>query len=60
MTTDVPSPCIRNCTLNEEDLCVGCLRTLDEITNWQSATDEQRLQILENVAERRREKSTSS
>ena len=30
----VPSPCIRHCTLNDEDVCVGCGRTLADITGW--------------------------
>jgi predicted Fe-S protein YdhL (DUF1289 family) len=32
--TGVPSPCVRRCTLNEDDICVGCGRTLTEITQW--------------------------
>ncbi len=32
---DVPSPCISLCVLLEaEGLCVGCLRTVDEIAEW--------------------------
>ncbi|HAK52876.1 MAG TPA: DUF1289 domain-containing protein [Gammaproteobacteria bacterium] len=60
MITNVASPCIRICTLNKDDLCIGCLRTLDEISRWSSANSEQRLHILESIAERRREESDSS
>ncbi|RTL28609.1 MAG: DUF1289 domain-containing protein [Burkholderiales bacterium] len=28
------SPCVRLCTLNEADVCVGCGRTLADITGW--------------------------
>ncbi|MCU4674418.1 DUF1289 domain-containing protein [Catenovulum sp. 2E275] len=30
----VKSPCVRRCCLNEQDVCIGCGRTLDEITGW--------------------------
>ncbi len=30
----VPSPCVRLCTLNEADICLGCGRTLADITGW--------------------------
>ncbi|MDN3685302.1 DUF1289 domain-containing protein [Vibrio sinaloensis] len=26
-----PNPCVRNCCLNERDICLGCGRTLQEI-----------------------------
>jgi uncharacterized protein len=51
----IQSPCVRNCCLNEQDVCVGCYRTIDEITKWSRVDDVTKLQILTNVAERRRE-----
>lgn len=40
------SPCVRNCCLNNEDVCLGCGRTLVEITAWHTATDDEKRQIL--------------
>ena len=52
----VPSPCINICKMDSHTgLCQGCFRTLDEIAGWSSRTDEERLEILAAVAERRRE-----
>jgi predicted Fe-S protein YdhL (DUF1289 family) len=42
----IASPCVRNCCLDEQDVCLGCGRTLDEIVLWGDADDAQRLQIL--------------
>jgi predicted Fe-S protein YdhL (DUF1289 family) len=42
----VESPCVRNCCLDAEDVCMGCHRTLREICDWHKSTDLQRLQIL--------------
>lgn len=49
----VESPCVRNCCLNDADICVGCFRSLAEITRWSVVGDEAKMQILTQVAERR-------
>jgi len=46
------SPCIRNCTLNEKDVCIGCGRLVSEITSWQGYSDKQRQAVLKLSAER--------
>lgn len=28
------SPCVRNCCLDENDICLGCYRSLSETLNW--------------------------
>jgi predicted Fe-S protein YdhL (DUF1289 family) len=37
----------------ENRYCAGCLRTLDEVATWSTATEETRYEILRNVAARR-------
>lgn len=49
---DTESPCSKVCTLGEDDICLGCLRSLDEISAWGSADRRERLQILDNAAAR--------
>ena len=44
----IPSPCVRNCCLDNTDICMGCLRTLEEILAWGAADNIKRQQILEN------------
>ncbi len=50
----VPSPCIAVCTLDDDGICIGCLRSMDEIRDWMIMDREARLATLERVAERRR------
>lgn len=50
---DVASPCIRNCCLNHDDICVGCYRHLDEIVGWQSRNNDEKASILELCAKRK-------
>ncbi|MFT5717259.1 MAG: putative Fe-S protein YdhL (DUF1289 family) [Oleiphilaceae bacterium] len=40
------SPCIRNCCLNEQDICLGCFRSLDEIRQWNASTEALKAQVL--------------
>lgn len=40
------SPCVRNCCLNDDDMCLGCGRLLSEICGWYDATEVQREEIL--------------
>jgi len=51
--SEVASPCVRNCCLNEDDNCLGCFRSVDEIMEWHSATNERKLKILK-LAETRK------
>lgn len=43
------SPCINVCWLGEQGLCIGCLRTLDEITDWSIYTDEEKQAVLDRI-----------
>lgn len=50
---EIPSPCVRNCCLNDDDVCLGCFRSLAEICAWSQADDTARRQILQNIEQRR-------
>ena len=49
----VKSPCIEVCSLNREDVCIGCYRTADEIIEWFSAPNERKREILAAIDQRR-------
>ncbi len=42
----ISSPCVRNCCLDEKDICLGCGRSIEEIIRWGDADDKEKLQIL--------------
>lgn len=48
----VRSPCVSVCALDENDMCIGCHRTGDEILRWTSMTNDERRQVLQYVAQR--------
>ena len=44
--TAVPSPCVRVCCLDDDDICLGCYRALKEIVGWSAADDAEKTEIL--------------
>ncbi|MBA1237651.1 DUF1289 domain-containing protein [Pseudomonas kunmingensis] len=50
----VASPCVSLCALDEDDLCVGCQRSADEIRRWGLMGNEERRDVLQRCSERLR------
>jgi uncharacterized protein len=51
---DVESPCVRICMIDpDHDFCVGCWRTLREISDWHRYTPEQKQSLLPVLEDRR-------
>jgi predicted Fe-S protein YdhL (DUF1289 family) len=51
------SPCVRNCCLDEDNVCMGCGRSLDEIVAWSTASPADKAAILERSRERARHRA---
>ncbi len=50
---EIESPCIKLCVVHpEERLCVGCLRTIEEISAWSRLTHEARAAIIADLPTR--------
>ncbi|MES2205867.1 MAG: DUF1289 domain-containing protein [Pseudomonadota bacterium] len=43
---NIPSPCVRNCCLDENDICIGCFRSLSEIVHWSQASEYEKKETL--------------
>jgi predicted Fe-S protein YdhL (DUF1289 family) len=59
----IPTPCVRNCCLDENDVCLGCHRSISEIMDWQQASRAEKIEILSRSALRRsqrREKASGA
>ena len=46
---DVASPCTGVCTLNFMDVCRGCQRTKDEISEWVFLSSSEKQQIVDRL-----------
>jgi len=51
----IESPCVRNCCLNEADICIGCLRSLEEIKEWGEASEEVKKEVIERIKSQKKE-----
>lgn len=45
-----PSPCIKVCQLDPDQVCLGCKRTLQEIADWPTLSPQQKQKILNRLA----------
>jgi predicted Fe-S protein YdhL (DUF1289 family) len=54
------SPCVRNCCLDDDNVCMGCGRALDEIVRWSTATSADKSAILAASRARLRARSARS
>ncbi|WP_428696606.1 DUF1289 domain-containing protein [Stappia sp.] len=53
--SDIESPCIKLCRIDAQSgLCVGCLRTLDEIAGWAGFPSGKRRAIAQELPGRAR------
>lgn len=48
----VASPCVSICALDEQDICTGCQRTVEEITRWSRMDNNERRAVLALCHER--------
>lgn len=51
----VKSPCVSICVLDEQDICQGCFRSGEEITDWLAIDDQGRTEILKRCEQRRQD-----
>ena len=50
---EIESPCVQTCVVHPaERLCVGCLRSIEEITGWSRMTAEERRAIIAELPSR--------
>lgn len=52
----IASPCVSICALDEDDICIGCQRNVDEIIRWSRLNNSERREVLQRCHERARER----
>jgi predicted Fe-S protein YdhL (DUF1289 family) len=48
----VASPCVSICALDENDVCIGCFRTGNEISGWGRMANEQKHEVIARCKKR--------
>lgn len=51
VSDEVHSPCIGVCTVDDDGVCMGCERTLDEIARWSQMSPDDKRRVLGRIAE---------
>jgi len=52
--SDIPSPCVAVCQIDRASgHCLGCWRTIEEISGWSGFDGERRRQIIAELHDRR-------
>ena len=49
----IATPCIGICVIEDDDLCRGCARTIDEIAGWGMMTAAARAAVMATLPARR-------
>ncbi len=52
----VNSPCINICKLDADQICIGCYRTIDEISNWVKYSEQEKCAVIDKSEERKWQK----
>ena len=51
----IKSPCVEKCQLDAQSkFCLGCFRYLEEISDWETFSEEKKKKILYNIEMRKR------
>tara|TARA_S200000501_G_C20859112_1_gene758970 strand:+ start:2759 stop:2965 length:207 start_codon:yes stop_codon:yes gene_type:complete len=53
-TGSLPSPCVSICQLDDNQICKGCLRTIEEIINWSDFSEEIKSKVWNSIIVRRK------
>ncbi len=51
----IASPCKNTCSVNKDNICPGCGRTVDEVTGWEAADNTLKQEIVINSDKRLKE-----
>ncbi|NOY51430.1 MAG: DUF1289 domain-containing protein [Chlorobi bacterium] len=52
MNNKIKNPCIHVCTKDENGICLGCFRSIEEIRLWYNSSDDEKLKIIAKADKR--------
>ncbi len=55
VTPTIDKPCIKKCSLDEYEVCMGCFRTFSDMKVWRQATRDEKSQMLLEAQKRKKE-----
>ena len=55
MSKIVKSPCVSVCYVNDDELCEGCFRTIEEISDWTGYDNKTKQDVIKQCNKRRQD-----
>lgn len=49
MNYTVESPCKKQCSIDLNEICIACKRTMEEICSWKNMTNEEKKQVITRI-----------
>ncbi|MDP3462960.1 MAG: DUF1289 domain-containing protein [Bacteroidales bacterium] len=53
---NVKSPCQLICTYDDDKICIGCFRSIEEVAKWDGLSNDEKQKVIDNTHKRRQEK----
>lgn len=50
---EIKNPCRKICRYDEDKICIGCHRSMEEAAGWPFFSDEQKIEVLLRAEERK-------
>lgn len=51
---DIPSPCVGICQTNEKGLCLGCMRSREERSQWIRLSSDDKQKVIKRCQQRKK------
>ncbi len=51
---NINRPCIRKCSLNEDEICLGCFRSYSDMLAWNKASTQDKKEMLKKAEMRKK------
>ncbi len=51
--SEVKNPCIQVCRYDDNGICIGCFRTMQEAADWMFLSSEQKREVIRRTEERK-------
>ncbi|NOX48479.1 MAG: DUF1289 domain-containing protein [Chlorobi bacterium] len=53
MAQKIKNPCIQVCKYDDDQVCIGCYRTMEETRDWIDYSEKEKAEVLKKVEKRR-------
>ena len=56
--TEIKNPCIGICKYDDNKICIGCNRAMEETANWKNYSIKEKQKVLKNTKKKKNQNKT--